>query len=82
MLESRRLGWWDSAAYLLKKTRHEKFTLNDQTFDLRNDFRGSLKRVLALFKLEKAERTAGLLEELSRACEVAFPGRTSRVQNC
>lgn len=75
MLESRRLGWWDIAAYLLKKTRHEQLSLNDQTFDLSNDFRGSLKRVLALFKLEKAERTVGLLEQLSRACEVALPGK-------
>lgn len=74
MLDSRRLGWWDVAAFLLKQTSRESISLKGETLHLRADFRGALKRVLGLFKLEKAELTEGLLGELARACGVPLPG--------
>lgn len=74
MLETRRLGWWDIAAYLLKSSKHGSISLNGEELDLRNNLQDSLRRILAQFKLEKAEHTGGLLEELSRKCDVSLPG--------
>jgi peptidoglycan/xylan/chitin deacetylase (PgdA/CDA1 family) len=73
MLESRRLGWWDVAAYMLKKTRHRSITVNGQVYELKTEFPQSLRRILNAFKLERADQTAGLLGTLSEACEVAPP---------
>jgi peptidoglycan/xylan/chitin deacetylase (PgdA/CDA1 family) len=73
MLESRRLGWWDLAAYVLKRTKCRSIRVDGQTYDLAKDFPQSLRRILNLFKLEKADRTAGLLGALSEACAVALP---------
>lgn len=75
MIESRRLGWWDVAAHLLKQTQLHAISLNGELFDLRGDFAGSLKRLLAMFKLESADKTVGLLDALSAACDVKPPTR-------
>lgn len=73
MLESRQLGWWDIAAYLLKRTVRRSITVNGCTYDLEREFEGSLRRILNAFKLQKAEETEGLLGALSEACRVAMP---------
>lgn len=73
MMERRRLGWWDVAAYLLKSTRRPAITLGRETYDLTGGVGLALRRVLAAFKLEPAERTEALLSELAEACGVAPP---------
>jgi peptidoglycan/xylan/chitin deacetylase (PgdA/CDA1 family) len=73
ILNSRRLGWWDVAAYLLKQSKQRRVTIRGQVFDLGDRLSQSLARILALFKLEPAERTAGLLAEISDACGVEPP---------
>ena len=73
MMETRRLGWWDVAAYLLKTTKQRAVQVDGQGYDLRGDFAGSLRRILTLFKLEPAERTEPLLARLAEACGVAPP---------
>ena len=75
IVASRQLGWWDVAAYLLKKSRRKSLKVNDEVFELGDNFSVSLKRILNLFKLERADRTEGLLKTLSDACEVAPPSR-------
>ena len=73
LLESRSLGWWDVAAYLLKSARRDSISVDGQTYDLKRDFAASLRRILAMFKLEPAERTEALLTRLADACGVAPP---------
>jgi len=73
LLESRRLGWWDVAAYLLKSTERSSICIDGQTYDLKRDFGGSLRRVLNTFKLEPSERTESLLAKLADSCGVAPP---------
>jgi len=73
MIDSRRLGWWDLAAYLLKHTSLESIQLQDRAFRPRADFQGALRQVLRMFKLKPADQTGRLLEELASACGVALP---------
>jgi peptidoglycan/xylan/chitin deacetylase (PgdA/CDA1 family) len=75
MIETRRLGWWDIAAYLLKKTERRSIVVDGLAYDLAGNFTASLKRVLNLFKLESASRSEGLLEKLSEACGIDPPGQ-------
>lgn len=75
MIESRVLGWWDQAAFLLKETRHDVIRVRGESLELRADFLAALRRVLRMFKLEPAEKTIGLLDELSYACGVSLPSK-------
>ena len=75
MLETRRLGWWDVAAYLLKSSRHGSIQVDGQKYDLQGDFQGSLRRILGVFKLQPAERSEALLARIADACGVALPSR-------
>jgi peptidoglycan/xylan/chitin deacetylase (PgdA/CDA1 family) len=78
MIDSRQLGWWDLAAFVMKRTRKSEVAIGSDVLDLRTDFGRSLRRILNLFKLRPAEETGSLLEELSGACEVPLPAGTSR----
>ena len=73
MLESRRLGWWDVAAYLLKKSDRELIRIDGQEYPLGRGVARSLRTILNRFKLEPAGRTEALLSNLSDACGVSLP---------
>jgi len=73
ILKSRRLGWWDIAAYLLKKSKHSRVTIRGGTYELGTSLPESLKRILNIFKLEPAKRTCSLLAEIAAACGVEPP---------
>lgn len=73
MLESRELGWWDIAAYLLKNSRQRTIVVDGREYDLQNRFSESLHQVLTQFKLQKAEHTAALLQKLTAACGIPLP---------
>lgn len=70
MIESRRLGWWDLAANLLKRTTKTRLVIDGQLYDLERDFAASLRTLLRRFKLEQEERTNTLLEKVAAACEI------------
>jgi len=73
MIESRTLGWWDQAAFMLKKCEARCINVRGQEYALQAGLTQSLRRILNLFKLESADRTQGLLDEISRACNVLPP---------
>jgi peptidoglycan/xylan/chitin deacetylase (PgdA/CDA1 family) len=73
ILETRRLGWWDIAAYLLKKSDREAIEVDGRVFALGQRIHASLRLILNQFKLEKAEHTESLLAKLSAACGVELP---------
>ncbi len=75
MIDSRQLGWWDCAAYLMKRSRKAKVALGNDVLDLRANLATSLRRVLNLFKLRPVDETGTLLDELSAACGVPLPGK-------
>jgi peptidoglycan/xylan/chitin deacetylase (PgdA/CDA1 family) len=75
LLEYRRLGWWDLAAYVLKKSGKLEIRVRETTFRLGRNLPVTLRHILNLFKLEKVELTEGLLKELSEACGVALPDK-------
>lgn len=75
ILASRRLGWWDVAAYLLKKSKRAEIEIDGVSYDLQKDLAKALRRVLHRFKLEKAEQTDGLLARLAEICGVEPPNK-------
>ena len=75
MLESRRLGWWDIAAYLLKGSRHPSIHVSGQIFELGPELPRSIQRILTMFKVEPSAGTEGLLDRLSEACGVPIPSK-------
>ncbi len=75
MIDSRELGWWDLAAYVMKKTSRTEIPVGGKVLDLHADLESALGYVLNQFKLRPAEETGELLQELSRACDVPLPGK-------
>ena len=74
LIESRNVGWWDSIAYLVKKTRKTAIQWNGDTYPL-----GRRGAVIQIFnqkmKLEPAAKTKDLVERLAEACGEPLPDR-------
>ena len=72
LIESRTIGWWDSIAYLVKKTRKTAIQWNGDTYPL-----GRRAAVIQIFnqkmKLEPAAKTRRLVERLAEACGEPLP---------
>ena len=72
LIESRTVGWWDSIAYLVKKSRKTAIQWNGDTYPL-----GRRGAVIELFnqkmKLEPAAKTKDLVERLAEACGEPLP---------
>jgi peptidoglycan/xylan/chitin deacetylase (PgdA/CDA1 family) len=75
ILERRRLGWWDTAAYLMKRSSRPSIHLDGQEFPLGASLGQSLRRILNLFKLQPAESTGNLVASLAEACGVDPPDK-------
>ncbi len=75
LIESRQLGWWDLATFMLKMCRLRTVRINGTSYELAQAFRQSLHSILNLFKLQPTEQTTELLQEISSACRVAPPTR-------
>jgi peptidoglycan/xylan/chitin deacetylase (PgdA/CDA1 family) len=73
MLESRRLGWWDIAAFLLKNSKSRSIQLEGTSLDLETNFDYALRYVLNAFKLNSAAETHDLIARLSTLCGVQVP---------
>lgn len=70
MIDSRRLGWWDLAANLLKRSVRKVISIDGRYYDLENDLFSAHRAILDRFKLDPAEKTATLLDQLAAACGV------------
>lgn len=75
ILESRGLGWWDIAAFMLKHSQLNTITVDGRQYPLGAHLNHSLMQLLKSFKLESADATSDLLEKISHACGVAPPGK-------
>jgi peptidoglycan/xylan/chitin deacetylase (PgdA/CDA1 family) len=75
LIEDRRLGWWDLIAYFIKKSRQSSISLSGETIPLGEQKPDAIRKLNGWMKLRPAAETAGLLDRLASACDVAPPGR-------
>ena len=75
LMESRRLGWWDVIAYLVKRSRKAAITILGDTLPLGSRKRETIARLHDCVKLRPRLETHNLLDELAVACDVSFPDR-------
>jgi peptidoglycan/xylan/chitin deacetylase (PgdA/CDA1 family) len=73
IIDSRRLGWWDVIAYLVKSTEKTSISVRGTNIAIEGNGRAAIQRLQSLMKLGKASETAGLLDEISQSCGVALP---------
>ena len=73
LIESRRVGWWDAIAYLVKKSQTVAITVGGETMPLGSQKRGTIAKLHDWMKLRSRSETQHLLDELASACGVAFP---------
>ena len=75
LLDSRRVGWWDMIAYLVKRSEKEAITVMGATMLLGSQKRAAITKLHDWMKLRKRAETQNLLDELAAACSVSFPDR-------
>lgn len=73
LITSRRLGWWDLIAWLIKHSRRGSLTVDGGDFQLPRDREQAIRYYHGRLKLEPRTRTAGLIDRLSAACDTALP---------
>lgn len=73
LIESRELGWWDSIAFLLKKTRSPVISIRGTTFDLSTNRAHAISELQSWMKHLKIGQTETLVDEISQACGVDVP---------
>ncbi|MBC7396951.1 MAG: polysaccharide deacetylase family protein, partial [Bdellovibrionales bacterium] len=74
-IENRELGWWDTIAYMIKKTKYRQLILRGRTFDLNPPRRAVIHELQEWMRTLRADNTASLIQEISAACEVPLPGQ-------
>ena len=75
LLNSRRLGWWDLISYFVKKSKESKISLLGEVIPLGEQKMEAITKLTDWMKQRPCAATANLMEALSAACGVAFPGR-------
>jgi peptidoglycan/xylan/chitin deacetylase (PgdA/CDA1 family) len=72
LIESRTLGWWDSIAYLVKRTTKSRIQWNGDSYSLEDRPR-VIRTFLQKMKLESAVKTKSLVQRLAEACGEPVP---------
>jgi peptidoglycan/xylan/chitin deacetylase (PgdA/CDA1 family) len=73
LVASRRLGWWDLIAYLVKRSQARSVEVDGLVVSLA-DVEAAVDALVARLKSQKTEPDDAFLERLSRACGVPLPG--------
>lgn len=76
-IEQRELGWWDLAAWCIKRTEVAKINVDGQDvlLDSETSKRQAIKLVQNIFKAKDFEDTKDLIFELSSETQVALPSQ-------
>ena len=69
----RRLGWWDNAAWILKRTKKESISFRGQTLHLRPSMTLAAEIVFQQMKSSFTDETDAVLQELMIACDGEMP---------
>ncbi|WP_235606768.1 polysaccharide deacetylase family protein [Syntrophotalea acetylenivorans] len=72
LIDSRKLGWWDVIAYLIKKTENTSVDYRGEVVSLESKI-SAIKKFQGIMKIKPFEKTADLLHELSSLCDVPLP---------
>jgi peptidoglycan/xylan/chitin deacetylase (PgdA/CDA1 family) len=72
-LEHRRLGWWDLAAFVLKRCNKKRVVFQGLALDPVRDRFGAIVAVGTWMKTQSSEVSRDAISELARACGVPLP---------
>jgi peptidoglycan/xylan/chitin deacetylase (PgdA/CDA1 family) len=73
LLNSRRVGWWDAIAYLIKKSHRSFITIRGTNFPMGSEKSLAIRELTTWMKLRSARETTDLVPELAQACDVELP---------
>ncbi len=72
-IETRRLGWWDLIAYLIKRTAKPHIEFDGQELKPKSDPLETIRFLQNRMSTESEEKTRDLVSRLAAACEVDLP---------
>ncbi len=73
MVNTRQMSWWDIIAYLIKRCEKPFISFGGRQFPMGDQRKDAIAFFLLMMRQEQYEHTKYLLNELSEACDVAFP---------
>jgi len=73
LVASRKLGWWDIVAYLIKQSPRAFIDFQRMRFALQGDRGPVVQRIQHYLKMKKQDAMDTFITELAAACEVGFP---------
>jgi peptidoglycan/xylan/chitin deacetylase (PgdA/CDA1 family) len=73
LIDSRRLGWWDIIAYLVKAAKKPYGIIRGKTLHLGELGAGTVRMLQNRMKVDSSTETSTLIGELSEACDVPIP---------
>jgi peptidoglycan/xylan/chitin deacetylase (PgdA/CDA1 family) len=73
MVDSRRLGWWDIANYLIKSSPRTQLDFRGQRIDLTGERGLVARKIVGQLREIQAAEIDGFLADLSKACACPFP---------
>lgn len=73
LIDSRKVGWWDAIAYLVKRSHRPEITVLGKTLPMGPEKQATIGELTDWIKLRPATETAGLVPELAQACGVELP---------
>ena len=73
LIDTSRVGWWDLAAYLAKRTAKRSISIAGKTFSADVDRRHVIRYLCDLVKSCKSGEPDALLDDLFRTCDVPMP---------
>jgi peptidoglycan/xylan/chitin deacetylase (PgdA/CDA1 family) len=73
LVTSRRLGWWDIVAYLVKRSTKASISVGSEEISL-DDRNAAIRRLCAKFKQPRAGEAQCSVAAIADACDVPVPG--------
>ncbi len=73
IIASRQLGWWDIISYFVKKAAMPQIEVDGISYDLNDARSQTISALIGRMVREPHASTSGLLDRLSKACEVDYP---------
>jgi len=73
LIESRKVGWWDSIAYLIKRCKLPTITIHGKSLPMGAEKEAAIAELTSWMKLRPYSETADLVPELAAASEVDLP---------
>lgn len=75
VIETRKIGWWDEIAYIIKNSEKTKINFNGESFLLKEHKSSTIRRLHTIVKLTPNIQPDNFVDELAKEADSSAPSR-------